>query len=599
MEIFFFQDLGLENDSFLNQLKNIEDKLKNKLSLFNHIKYDEIFDKTLFKKINEEEFQNNVEEFISKNNEIYKNYGFLEKGKFSYAEFKIIAEELKKNNFFVQCNSIRLNDSIVIKDEKELKEWVDKIDKEIKEIPALSSINKLLNTGKGRNLKQIIENNIEIVPYLKRENTNLLKEQLWISYIKDNEENFNKLKESFKSIEEEIENHKNETTEWEKALEIFEKRFSPPYKMNIANKFASIIGEGLPAVLFEFKNHNNETQKKEYNQEALNELGILSQGERRALYLLNIIFDIEKLKIENKTNPKDLLIIIDDIADSFDYKNKYAIIEYLNEIAEIPGFKLIILTHNFDFYRAINLRLAISKSNMLYAIKQNNKIKLEKFQLNIDDKIFFLDWIKELNNRKFIALIPYVRNIIQFTNKIENNDDYKTLTKVLHISDTNLVSNKKVKYNEIFDIFSKYIKFPDDIIEKWENNSELLEIYNEANDVLDQYKNDKLELKLELELELKVVLSIAIRLKSEEYMIKKLKLNGVDDKEINQNKQTGQLFNLCLKNKLIPQNDQLILKKALIIMPENVHINSFMYEPLIDTELEDLIKSYNDIKNLT
>lgn len=383
----------------------------------------------MFKKINEEEFQNNVEEFISKNNEIYENYGFLEKGKFSYAEFKIIAEELKKNNFFVQCNSIRLNDSIIIKDEKELKEWVDKIDKKIKEIPALSSINKLLNTGKGRNLKQIIENNIEIVPYLKRENTNLLKEQLWISYIKDNEENFNKLKESFKSIEEEIKNHKNEKTEWKKALEIFEKRFSPPYKMNIANKFASIIGEGLPAVLFEFKNHNNETQKKEYNQEELNELGILSQGERRALYLLNIIFDIEKLKIENKTNPKDLLIIIDDIADSFDYKNKYAIIEYLNEIAEIPGFKLIILTHNFDFYRAINLRLAISKSNMLYAIKQNNKIKLEKFQLNIDDKIFFLDWIKELNNRKFIALIPYVRNIIQFTNKIKNNDDYKTLTK--------------------------------------------------------------------------------------------------------------------------------------------------------------------------
>lgn len=95
------------------------------------------------------------------------------------------------------------------------------------------------------------------------------------------------------------------------------------------------------------------------------------------------------------------------------------------------------------------------------------------------------------------------------------------------------------------------------------------------------------------------MLSIAIRLKSEEYMIKKLKPNGVDDEEINQNKQTGQLFNLCLKNKLIPQNDQLILKKALIIMPENVHINSFMYEPLIDTELEDLIKSYNDIKNLT
>ena len=43
----------------------------------------------------------------------------------------------------------------------------------------------------------------------------------------------------------------------------------------------------------------------------------------------------------------------DDIADSFDYKNKYAIIEYLNGLAQRPGIDLLVLTHNFDFYRTV------------------------------------------------------------------------------------------------------------------------------------------------------------------------------------------------------------------------------------------------------
>src|SRR5690606_20329756 len=73
----------------------------------------------------------------------------------------------------------------------------------------------------------------------------------------------------------------------------------------------------------------------------------LSTGEQRVFYLLNIIFQIET----RKKIATDQLFIIDDIADSFDYKNKYAIIEYLKDIADDPRFKMIILTHNFDFYK--------------------------------------------------------------------------------------------------------------------------------------------------------------------------------------------------------------------------------------------------------
>ena len=78
----------------------------------------------------------------------------------------------------------------------------------------------------------------------------------------------------------------------------------------------------------------------------------LSTGEKKAFYVLNILFEIEA----RKKAEQDTLIVVDDIADSFDYKNKYAIIQYLMDISDDPHFKQIILTHNFDFYRTVESR---------------------------------------------------------------------------------------------------------------------------------------------------------------------------------------------------------------------------------------------------
>ena len=59
---------------------------------------------------------------------------------------------------------------------------------------------------------------------------------------------------------------------------------------------------------------------------------VLSQGEKKALYVLNILFEIEV----RKKAKQDTLLIVDDIADSFDYKNKYAIIPYLKRHFHAP-----------------------------------------------------------------------------------------------------------------------------------------------------------------------------------------------------------------------------------------------------------------------
>ncbi|WP_234287271.1 hypothetical protein [Anaerococcus obesiensis] len=78
---------------------------------------------------------------------------------------------------------------------------------------------------------------------------------------------------------------------WNRSLEIFEDRFTVPYKMKISNLKGAIIGENLPRVEFIFEKGENQASLDRSN---LEKLDVLSQGEKRSLYLLNIIFDIEK-----------------------------------------------------------------------------------------------------------------------------------------------------------------------------------------------------------------------------------------------------------------------------------------------------------------
>ncbi len=58
------------------------------------------------------------------------------------------------------------------------------------------------------------------------------------------------------------------------------------------------------------------------------------------------------------------LLVFDDVVDSFDYANKYAFIEYLKEFSEIEDVYVLLLTHNYDFFRTVTNRVeGFSRSN--------------------------------------------------------------------------------------------------------------------------------------------------------------------------------------------------------------------------------------------
>jgi len=304
-------------------------------------------------------------------------------------------------------------------------------------------------------------------------------------------------------------------------------------------------------------------------------LRILSNGEKRALYILNIIFEVEA----RKKNDQETLFIVDDIADSFDYKNKYAIIEYIKDISLCDGFFQILLTHNFDFFRTVCSRLDMSRDHKLHTIKSDTQITLieEKYQNNP-----FQHWKDNLqtNNSMLIASIPFVRNIAEYSG---DHNNFMKLTSLLHIkNDTHEITLLDLEL-----IHKQVLKNQDD-----------LELPNQDKLVLDLIfeETDKISLiNVEtIDLEGKIVLAIAIRLKAEQHMI-----TEINDTDYVNSITSNQTFNLYKKyvDKYKDRSQEIeLLEQVNLMTPENIHINSFMYEPILDMSNDSLVELYNNAK---
>jgi len=306
-------------------------------------------------------------------------------------------------------------------------------------------------------------------------------------------------------------------------------------------------------------------------------LKVLSSGEKRALYLLNIIFEVEA----RKKSQQETLFIIDDIADSFDYKNKYAIIEYLKEISEQSNFYQIILTHNFDFFRTIESRGVVHYQDCFFSVKTEEKITLEKAKCI--NNPFINDWKNELNDsKKLIASIPFIRNLIEYT-KGNYDEDYKKLTSLLHWkkdSESFLMKNLK----EIFERTINGIQFPNDdlslkVIDK---------IFEVAGDCLSDSEGANLENK--------IVLSIAIRLSAEKFMIGEIN-DSTFTSGITRN-QTAELLKKYKKDYPNEKSNISTLEEVNLMTPGVIHINSFMYEPILDMSDQSLKALYEHVNKL-
>lgn len=193
----------------------------------------------------------------------------------------------------------------------------------------------------------------------------------------------------------------------------------------------------------------------------------------------------------------------------------------------------------------------------------------------------------------FIALIPLVRNLIEYSKDISTDPsklEYIKLTSCLHVK----TETASLTVNDIAQIVRNNIDAHRLPTENTNCNIKNY-IYNTAEALCGRPTLD------EIHIENKIVFAAAIRLKAEDYMISKLKqvMSSEDFNNFYNGITSNQTSALTKKfeERCSPINDdiQLLIKEVIILTPENIHLNSFMFEPLIDMSVWRLKKLYQDV----
>lgn len=159
-------------------------------------------------------------------------------------------------------------------------------------------------------------------------NIDLFKKKVWIKAFLVYEHLLDELLEDYSKAQLDLkklrDDARGEATDWKKAIDLFKERFFVPFTIEPSNQEDVILNMEMPSFKYIFSDNRGE---KEVTKDNL--LNVLSTGERRAYYILNMIFQI----LVAKKQGKECMLVIDDISESFDYKNKYAIIEYISDIS--------------------------------------------------------------------------------------------------------------------------------------------------------------------------------------------------------------------------------------------------------------------------
>lgn len=519
--------------------------------------YSEVFNDKAVTLLESGSIKEQLEEYIQKYNELVSKSDVLSK-QFNHYSASTVNKQLKDNGFFEAKHTVNLRTKDGMKEISTADELSEKIEEERKKIltdkdlvTKFDSIDKKIQNNELRKFRDYLFDNQHILPYLR--DFKQLQKELWISYLVEQKDLYSQFLDAYRTskvtIEEAIAQAKSERTEWEAVVEAFNKRFSVPFKMSIANQDDVILKGSQPSISFKFSDGDGEG---DVARDSL--LKVLSQGERRALYILNILFEIETRSRQGATT----ILVIDDIADSFDYKNKYAIIEYLKDISASGQFLCLFLSHNFDFYRSISGRIGLKRECKLHAAKTGRKLKLiqEKYQKNP-----FNHWKDNLTTPAFcISAIPFVRNLAEYCGL---SAEFTKLTSLLHVKgDTDTMT-----LDELCTIYKKLLADKQQLVLNPQAKLVIHLINEEAEAVFNAQEEA-------VELEGKIVLSIAIRLLAERHMIKTI--NNATFVGILTENQTIKLLQEYKRLGLGRAEDVLVLEQVNLMTPENIHLNSFM-----------------------
>lgn len=530
-----------------------------------------------------EKNQSTIQQYFEKYTELVSNSSVFSSGPqgFGTSQANTLLKSVNDNRFFHAQHKIQLRDAREVLSSSDMSSVIKA---ELDRILTDADIEKLFKTlednlqknAELRGFKDVIQAYPELIPELV--DYDAFEKKVLRGYARRCQTELDSLTALYESNKDtlcEIIKRANESkSQWEQVVDLFNLRFIVPFRLRLNNKSDILLNSKSASLLFEYSD-GGDLPIIEDRKELVEHL---SQGEKKAFFILQNIFELEARKAKGQ----DTLLIFDDVADSFDYKNKYAIVEYLYDLATDGHFKILVLTHNFDFYRTVVSRL--KAGHVYFAHKAEDRTVELKRGIYQQDILKRKLLSKLTDRRAFIGCIPFVRNIVEYTKGME--EDYKKLTSCLHQKD----DTPSIKMSEIMDIFRHTVKEAKDKTISFGGESYLDALYEEAETIMTDPN--------EIDIVNKLVLSIAIRHKAEAYMKSQLSAEQLAVVASSDN-QTGALYDRFKTNHAGTKEEECrLMNQVLMHTSENIHLNNFMFEPLVDISAQSLQRVYKNVKAL-
>jgi hypothetical protein len=532
-----------------------------------------------------------LKEYVDTYEKVLERSKYFKEGLYDYSNALKVQKSLDDNNFMKKGvgNKVVIvtkdNQETIVGSIDELKEAYEKDKNQVfatleKQV-AYEKFDKEISANPDlRSLQIWTRSHKELVPSLQ--NLKHTKTLVWQAHFAENEGAYKNLLTIYRGHKDEldglIKRSRSYESEWKSIVQQFKRSFHPKFDVKVRNQEDVVLKSEKPELVFIYKDDRGGADKEVPIQTLTKH--IFSTGERRAVYILCMMFEVSlRLKSGSPT-----LLILDDVADSFDYKNKYAIIEYFYDLSvSTNNIHMIVLTHNYDFFRSMRMRCRMhhnTSPKVFIASRDRGIITLRGGVYGNEFKA-----IKQASNRNiraFFTLIPLVRNLIEYKEG-HRAGAYATLTKVLH----DKADSQSIAVNDVITIvqanldginLSRHASL-NPIQDRIITEADLA-----ATDGRDEFLEDK------------ILLAMGIRIKAERFIRDIYAQDGVTLSD-EPGEQTGRWYEK-FRNSYPAHSSMNTLKRVNITTPETIHINSFMFEPIVDMSIDELKELYNDISNL-
>jgi hypothetical protein len=196
----------------------------------------------------------------------------------------------------------------------------------------------------------------------------------------------------------------------------------------------------------------------------------------------------------------------------------------------------------------------------------------EALKINYEPFELYTSWKIKNDEVSLITILPFLRNIIEMQEGI-NHSDYAKISDFLHFN----LNTASISLTDLSQIF---INNNIDFSSLTTNNYWEL-IISEVKKIVRPVQ--------ESDIQKKILLGIFIRLSSDYLLLTKYRANNSgSDPIITSRNWTRALHNQSLE--YLSTDEKKLYDRAITVSPSFIHVNSFMYEPLIDIGTDRLLE---------